>query len=133
MNLIGKRPIGLFRRYLEIGNGRRAHQSRPSLQENAAPSALAKACAKDVESVCGDVKPGGSNPAACMKEHFSDLSTDCQIPYVKVAAVGRACKADMKKFCANVKPGSTRSRRNVSVADGARANADVHHGELASA
>jgi len=71
----------------------------------AAPSALAKACAKDVKSGCGDVKPGGGKLAACMKEHFSDLSTDCQIAYIKVAAVGRACKADMKKFCADVKPG----------------------------
>ena len=59
---------------------------------HAAPSALAKACAKDVKSVCGDVKPGGGKLAACMKEHFSDLSTDCQIAYVKVAAVGRACR-----------------------------------------
>ena len=72
---------------------------------NATPSALAKVCAKDVKSVCGDVKPGGSKLAACMKEHFSDLSIDCQIAYVKVAAVGRACKADIKKFCADVKPG----------------------------
>ena len=71
----------------------------------AAPSALAKACAKDVKSVCGDVKPGGGKLATCMKEHFSDLSTDCQIAYIKVAAVGRACKADMKQFCADVKPG----------------------------
>ena len=72
---------------------------------HAAPSFLAEACAKDVKSVCGDVKPGGGKLAACMKEHFSDLSTDCQIAYIKVAAVGRACKADMKKFCADVKPG----------------------------
>ena len=72
---------------------------------HAAPSALARACAKDVKSVCGDVKPGGGKLAACMKEHFSDLSTDCQIAYIKAAAVGRACKADTKKFCADVKPG----------------------------
>ena len=71
---------------------------------NAAPSALAKACAKDIKSVCGDVKPGGGK-AACMKDHFSDLSADCQIAYIKVAAVGRACKAEMKQFCADVKPG----------------------------
>jgi Cysteine rich repeat len=38
----------------------------------AAPSALAKACAKDVKSVCGNVKPGDGKLAACMKEHFSD-------------------------------------------------------------
>ncbi len=70
-----------------------------------APSALAKACAKDIKSVCGDVKPGGGALKACVKEHFSDLSTDCQIAYVKAAAVGRACKADMTKYCADVKPG----------------------------
>lgn len=71
----------------------------------AAPSALAKACAKDVKSVCGGVKPAGGKLAACMKEHFSDLSTDCQIAYIKVAAVGRACKADMTKYCADAKGG----------------------------
>ena len=71
----------------------------------AAPSALAKACAKDVKSVCGDVKSGGGKLTACMKEHFSGLSTDCQIAYIKAAAVGRACKADMKKYCADVKVG----------------------------
>ena len=46
---------------------------------SAAPSAVAKACAKDVKSVCGNVKPGGGKLTACVKEHFSDLSTDCQI------------------------------------------------------
>jgi Cysteine rich repeat len=72
---------------------------------HAAPSAIATACAKDVKSACGDVKAGGGKLAACMKEHFSDLSTDCQIAMVKAAAVGRACKADMTKFCADMKPG----------------------------
>ncbi|HZZ61113.1 MAG TPA: cysteine rich repeat-containing protein [Roseiarcus sp.] len=72
---------------------------------HAAPSAIATACAKDVKSVCGAVKPGGGKLAACMKEHFSQLSTDCQIAMVKAAAVGRACKADMTKYCGDVKPG----------------------------
>ena len=71
----------------------------------AAPSALAKACAKDIKTVCAGVKPGGGALKACVKERFSELSTDCQIAYVKAAAVGRACKVDMKKFCADVKPG----------------------------
>ncbi len=71
----------------------------------AAPSAMAKACAKDIKSVCADVKPGGGKLKACVKDHFSDLSTDCQIAIVKAAAVGRACKADMKQFCGDVKPG----------------------------
>jgi len=72
---------------------------------HAAPSALAKACAKDIKSHCAGVKSGGGALTACMKQHFSDLSTDCQIAYIKEAAVGRACKADMTKFCADVKPG----------------------------
>jgi Cysteine rich repeat len=71
----------------------------------AAPSPMARACAKDVKTLCGDVKPGEGKKAACMKEHFSDLSTDCQIAYIKEAAIGRACKADMKQFCGEVKPG----------------------------
>jgi len=71
----------------------------------AAPSAVAKACAKDVKSLCADVKSGGGKVKACVKEHFSDLSTDCQVAIVKAAAVGRACKADAKKLCSDVKPG----------------------------
>lgn len=74
----------------------------------AAPSALAKACAKDIKSVCADVKSGGGKLKACVKEHFSELSTDCQIAIVKVAAVGRACKADAKKLCSDTKPGKGR-------------------------
>jgi hypothetical protein len=72
---------------------------------DAAPSALAKTCAKDVKQYCGDVKPGGGAVKDCVKQHFSDLSTDCQIAIVKAAAVGRACKGDAKKLCADVKPG----------------------------
>ena len=71
----------------------------------AAPSAMARACAKDIKSVCATVKPGGGALKACIKEHFAELSTDCQIAYIKVAAIGRACKADMKSFCGDVKPG----------------------------
>ena len=70
-----------------------------------AATALAKACAKDVKTVCADVKPGSGKLKACVREHFSDLSTDCQIAIVKVAAAGRACKADAKKLCSDVKPG----------------------------
>ncbi len=72
---------------------------------DAGGSAVSKACAKDIKSVCADVKPGGGKLKACVKEHFSDLSTDCQIAIVKAAAVGKACKADMKQFCGEVKPG----------------------------
>jgi hypothetical protein len=72
----------------------------------AASSAVAKACAKDVKALCGSVKSGGGARKACVNEHFSKLSVDCQIAIVKAAAVGRACKADAKKFCSDVKPGA---------------------------
>jgi len=71
----------------------------------AAPSAVARACAKDVKALCGSVKPGGGAKKACVSENFSKLSVDCQIAIVKAAAVGRACKADARKLCADVKPG----------------------------
>jgi len=71
----------------------------------AAPSALAKACAKDIKSVCGDVKPGGGKLKDCVKAHYNDLSPDCQVAIVRAAAVGKACKADVKQFCADSKSG----------------------------
>lgn len=74
----------------------------------AAPSAVARACAKDVKSFCAEVKAGGGKLKACMKDHYADLSEDCQIAIVKAAAPGRACKADIKKFCSDVKPGKNR-------------------------
>ena len=66
---------------------------------------MAKACAKDVKTVCAGVKPGGGALKDCVKSHFSDLSADCQVAIIRTAAVGRACKADLKQFCGDVKPG----------------------------
>lgn len=38
-----------------------------------------QACAADVKTYCGSVKPGPGNPvAACMKENASKLSTGCK-------------------------------------------------------
>jgi len=71
----------------------------------AAPTTMAKACAKDIKTVCAGVKPGGGALKDCVKSHFSDLSADCQVAIIRTAAVGRACKADLKQFCADVKPG----------------------------
>ena len=71
----------------------------------AAPSALADACAKDIKSLCSNVKPGAGKVSACVKSHFKDLSADCQVALVRTAAVGRACKADVKKLCSGEKSG----------------------------
>jgi hypothetical protein len=70
-----------------------------------AANPLAKACAADIKTQCGDVKPGGGKLKDCVKAHFSDLSADCQVAIVRAAAEGRACKADAKKLCADAKGG----------------------------
>jgi hypothetical protein len=72
----------------------------------AASSLVERACSRDVKALCGSVKPGGGARKACVEQHFSKLSVDCQIAIVKAAAVGRACKADAKKFCSEVRPGA---------------------------
>jgi hypothetical protein len=72
-----------------------------------AASTAAKACAADIKSQCGDeMKSGGSALKDCMQKHFSDLSEDCQVAIVRVAAVGKACRADAKKLCSDAKPGT---------------------------
>ncbi len=75
----------------------------------AAPSALTKACAKDIKSFCGNVKPGRGALKACIDSHYKDLSADCQVAIVRAAAVGRACKADIKTHCATAKTGKERT------------------------
>ena len=70
---------------------------------HAAPSALAETCKADVKQFCADVKPGAGKVTACIKSHFKDLSADCQVAIIRVAAVGRACKADIKSLCSDAK------------------------------
>ena len=75
----------------------------------AAPSPLAKACAKDIKSFCSNVKPGRGGLKACIDSHYKDLSADCQVAIVRAAAVGRACKADIKTHCATARTGKERT------------------------
>ena len=74
----------------------------------AAPSALAKACAKDIKSVCADVKPGGGKLKTCVKEHFPTCRPTVRSRSSRRRRSGRACKADAKKLCSDVKPGKGR-------------------------
>jgi Cysteine rich repeat len=73
-------------------------------------SAIAKekssalACAVDIESKCGEVKPGGGRIRACIKEHLSEFSEPCRAKLAKIAAVAQSCGADVKKACGDVKP-----------------------------
>jgi hypothetical protein len=71
-----------------------------------AASTAAKVCAADIKAQCADVmKSGGAPLKDCMQKHFSDLSEECQVAIIRVAAVGKACRADAKKLCADAKPG----------------------------
>ena len=70
---------------------------------HAAPSAIAETCKADVKQFCADVKPGAGKLTACIKSHFKDLSADCQVAFIRVAAVGRDCKSDIKSFCSDAK------------------------------
>ena len=70
---------------------------------HAAPSALAETCKADVKQFCADVKPGAGKLTACIKSHFEDLSGDCQVAFIRVAAIGRDCKSDIKSLCSDAK------------------------------
>ncbi len=70
---------------------------------NAQPSALAETCKADVKQFCADVKPGAGKVTACIKSHFKELSGDCQVAFIRVAAVGRDCRSDIKSFCSDAK------------------------------
>lgn len=63
----------------------------------------AKACAGDIRTLCGSVQPGQGRIAACVKEHFKELSQPCQDRLAAAAAGARACAADVKEHCANVR------------------------------
>ena len=71
-----------------------------------AASTAARVCAADIKAQCADVmKSGGAPLKDCMQKHFSDLSEDCQVAIIRVAAVGKACKADARKLCGDAKQG----------------------------
>ena len=66
-------------------------------------SALAETCKADVKQFCADVKPGAGKLTACIKSHFKELSGDCQVAFIRIAAVGRDCRSDIKSFCSDAK------------------------------
>ena len=67
--------------------------------------AAAQECVADIKKLCAGVEPGGGKAAACIKEHFAELSSGCQDLVMKAAAVAKVCEADVKKLCGDVKPG----------------------------
>ena len=73
---------------------------------------IAKDCDRDVQSLCKGVEPGEGRVAACLKEHGSELSAQCQsaVNTWKMAKseFTSACWGDVGKFCKTLPEGSGR-------------------------
>lgn len=69
-------------------------------------------CAKDRETLCAGIEPGGGAIAKCMKENKDKLSAECKAHVEAMKGqhkeVKEACHDDVEKFCADVKPGKGR-------------------------
>jgi hypothetical protein len=70
---------------------------------------FAKACGRDVQRLCGEVKAGSGRVLACLIRQQDDLTSSCQ-PAVervqaaaeKIVEVRAACKADAERLCGDV-------------------------------
>lgn len=73
-------------------------------------------CKKDIQRLCGDVKPGEGRIQACLKAHKDEISQECKDSLAaaaekvkgKLEAVAAACKDDAAKFCPGIEPGEGR-------------------------
>ena len=87
------------------------------------------ACKADVEKFCSDVSGGRRAIGDCLRQHQSDLSTECQAKLEKFAEHSgrlKACRDDVEKLCANVehRKGQIRDclrQHESEVSDGCRA------------
>ena len=55
------------------------------------------ACRADIKKVCGEIKPGGSRIATCLKDRVADLSDECKARLADVAAARKTCNGDIEK------------------------------------
>lgn len=73
------------------------------------------ACAKDRETLCGNIEPGEGRVMKCMKENKDKLSAECKAQHEKMKKqmkdVSEACQEDVEKFCSDTKPGKGRIMR----------------------
>lgn len=69
-------------------------------------------CADDVAKYCKDVTPGGGRLVRCLKQHESELSSECKASQetarVRAKEAHEACADDVQKLCKDVKPGEGR-------------------------
>jgi Cysteine rich repeat len=88
------------------------------LMSNATAQSAVGACAADIKKVCGDIKPGGSRIATCLKERVADLSDACKTRLADVAAARKTCNGEIEK-----QQCGTKSRiRKVTCIKGALSN-----------
>lgn len=70
------------------------------------------ACAKDRETLCGNIEPGEGRIMKCMRDNKDKLSTECKAQHEKMKShmkgVKEACHDDVEKICGDVKAGKGR-------------------------
>jgi hypothetical protein len=65
-----------------------------------------RACAVDLNAMCGHVRLGGGRVHACFASHISELSTACTDKLSRVAYVAKECQGDIRRLCGGVKQAS---------------------------
>lgn len=80
---------------------------------NAEESAVKKGpCAKDFETLCGNVEPGEGRIKKCLEDSKDKLSAECKAHHEQLheqfKGVKEACHDDAEKLCGDVKAGHGR-------------------------
>ena len=84
-------------------------------------------CKADVQRLCPDVDPAGTQAQTCLKENMTELSTGCKENMQKLInalqSFGEACGQDVQTLCAEVSPGGGRilqclKKNQASVSQG---------------
>ena len=71
-----------------------------------------RACEGDVQSFCGDVRPGGGRVALCLFAHRKKLSASCKKAskerQKRRMRARQDCQDDVKQLCPGIRPGGGR-------------------------
>lgn len=74
--------------------------------------ATERPCRADIERFCADVSRGGGRIAACLRQHYSELSSECKARgrelHERVQEAREACREDISKYCKEMQPGRGR-------------------------
>ena len=74
--------------------------------------AQGRVCADDVAKFCQGVKGGRGKIMQCLKEHQTELSSQCQTRVqtmeMRMKEIGDVCQNDVQQFCKDINPGGGR-------------------------